>query len=68
MNAADFNDDPGATGEAEPICELCGASIGIFLGGAGNAQADQTHDLERTVTGSPALDSCQGRSRQKSNK
>jgi hypothetical protein len=32
MDAADFNDDdPGATGEAEPICELCGASIGIFL-------------------------------------
>jgi hypothetical protein len=35
MNAADFNDDPGATGEAEPTCELCGASIGIFLGGPG---------------------------------
>jgi hypothetical protein len=32
MDAADFNDDaPGATSEAEPICELCGASIGIFL-------------------------------------
>ena len=32
MDAADFNDDdPGATGEAEPTCELCGASIGIFL-------------------------------------
>ena len=32
MDAADFNDEaPGATGEAEPICELCGASIGIFL-------------------------------------
>jgi hypothetical protein len=32
MDAADFNDDdPRATGEAEPICELCGASIGIFL-------------------------------------
>jgi hypothetical protein len=32
MDAADFNDDdPGATGEADPICELCGASIGIFL-------------------------------------
>ena len=32
MDAAYFEDsDPGATGEAEPICELCGASIGIFL-------------------------------------
>jgi hypothetical protein len=32
MDAADFNDDdPGATGEAAPICELCGASIGILL-------------------------------------
>jgi hypothetical protein len=32
MDAAEFeDDDPGATGEAEPICELCGASIGIFL-------------------------------------
>jgi hypothetical protein len=32
MDAADLNDDnPGATGEAEPICELCGASIGVFL-------------------------------------
>jgi hypothetical protein len=32
MDAAEFEDsDPGATGEAEPICELCGASIGIFL-------------------------------------
>jgi hypothetical protein len=31
MDAADFaDDDPGATGEAEPVCELCGASIGIF--------------------------------------
>jgi hypothetical protein len=31
MDAADFSDDdPGATGEAEPVCELCGASIGIF--------------------------------------
>ena len=32
MDATEFeDDDPGATGEAEPICELCGASIGIFL-------------------------------------
>ena len=32
MDAAEFEDDePGATGEAEPVCELCGASIGIFL-------------------------------------
>jgi hypothetical protein len=32
MDAAEFEDDaPGATGEAEPICEFCGASIGIFL-------------------------------------
>jgi hypothetical protein len=32
MDAAYSEDsDPGATGEAEPICELCGASIGIFL-------------------------------------
>jgi hypothetical protein len=32
LDAADSDDDdPGATGEAEPICELCGASIGIFL-------------------------------------
>jgi hypothetical protein len=32
LDAADFDDDdPGATGEAEPVCELCGASIGIFL-------------------------------------
>src|ERR1700722_4962621 len=32
MDAADFNDeDPGATSKAEPICRLCGASIGIFL-------------------------------------
>ena len=32
MDTADFNDnDPGATGEAQPICELCGATIGIFM-------------------------------------
>ena len=32
MEAAGIEDDaPAATGEAEPICELCGASIGIFL-------------------------------------
>ena len=32
MGAVEFeDDDPGATGEAEPVCELCGASIGIFL-------------------------------------
>jgi len=31
MDAADVtNDAPDATGEAEPIRELCGASIGIF--------------------------------------
>ena len=32
MDVAESADEnPGATGEAEPICELCGASIGIFL-------------------------------------
>jgi hypothetical protein len=31
MDVAESADEnPGATGEAEPICELCGASIGIF--------------------------------------
>jgi hypothetical protein len=35
LDAADLEDDePGATGEAEPTCELCGASIGIFLDAA----------------------------------
>ena len=24
-------DEPGATGEAEPVCAVCGGSIGIFL-------------------------------------
>jgi hypothetical protein len=31
IDTADFTDAPGATGETEPICELCGAGIGIFL-------------------------------------
>jgi hypothetical protein len=32
MDAAESEDDePGATGEAEPLCALCGGSIGIFL-------------------------------------
>jgi hypothetical protein len=32
MDVAESADEnPGATGEAEPICELCGASIGIFI-------------------------------------
>ena len=25
------NDNPGATGEAEPVCAVCGSKIGIFL-------------------------------------
>ncbi|MGD0705851.1 MAG: hypothetical protein ABSA02_38965 [Trebonia sp.] len=25
------NDEPGATGEAEPVCAICDAKIGIFL-------------------------------------
>ena len=25
------NDEPGATGEAEPVCAFCDAKIGIFL-------------------------------------
>ena len=32
MDAADPDDDaPGATGEAAPTCEVCGADVGIFL-------------------------------------
>jgi hypothetical protein len=32
MDVADPEDEnPGATGEAEPVCEVCGAKIGIFL-------------------------------------
>jgi hypothetical protein len=32
MDAADPDEDaPGATGEAAPRCELCGADVGIFL-------------------------------------
>jgi hypothetical protein len=25
------NDEPGATGEAEPVCAICDSKIGIFL-------------------------------------
>ena len=25
------NDEPGATGEAEPVCAVCGSKLGIFL-------------------------------------
>ena len=25
------DDDPGATGEAEPVCAVCGGKIGIFM-------------------------------------
>jgi hypothetical protein len=32
MDVAQSDDDqPGATGEAEPVCETCGGKIGIFL-------------------------------------
>jgi hypothetical protein len=32
MDVAESADEnPGATGEAEPICAICGASIGIFM-------------------------------------
>jgi hypothetical protein len=32
MDAAESeDDDPGPTGEAEPVCAACGGSIGIFL-------------------------------------
>ena len=31
MNAAEPDDAPGATGEAAPTCEICGADVGIFL-------------------------------------
>jgi hypothetical protein len=29
--AQSADDQPGATGEAEPVCEICGGKIGIFL-------------------------------------
>ena len=28
---SDTDDQPGATGEAEPVCSTCGGKIGIFL-------------------------------------
>ena len=28
---SDADDQPGATGEAEPVCATCGGTIGIFL-------------------------------------
>ena len=28
---SDDDDNPGATGEAEPVCATCGGQIGIFL-------------------------------------
>ena len=32
MDVAQSDDDnPGATGEAEPVCAVCGSKIGIFL-------------------------------------
>ena len=32
MDVAQSDDDnPGATGEAEPVCAICGGKIGIFL-------------------------------------
>ena len=33
MDVAETGDDdnPGATGEAEPVCEICDAKIGIFM-------------------------------------
>ena len=33
MDAAQSDDDdnPGATGEAEPVCAICGGKIGIFM-------------------------------------
>jgi hypothetical protein len=32
MDAAESgNDEPGATGEAEPVCAICDGKIGIFL-------------------------------------
>ena len=33
MDAAESgDDDPGIAGEAEPVCAICGSSIGVFLG------------------------------------
>jgi hypothetical protein len=32
MDVAQSDDEnPGATGEAEPVCEICGGQLGIFL-------------------------------------
>jgi hypothetical protein len=32
MDAAESEDEePGATGEAEPVCAICGGNLGIFL-------------------------------------
>ena len=32
MDVAQSDDDnPGATGEAEPVCAVCGSKVGIFL-------------------------------------
>jgi hypothetical protein len=28
---SDDDDNPGATGEAEPVCAICGGKIGIFM-------------------------------------
>ena len=31
MDVAQSDDNPGATGEAEPVCAICDGKIGIFL-------------------------------------
>jgi hypothetical protein len=31
MDAIESEDEPGATGEAEPVCAICDGTIGIFL-------------------------------------
>jgi hypothetical protein len=31
MDAIESEDEPGATGEAEPVCAICDGKIGIFM-------------------------------------
>jgi hypothetical protein len=49
--SADEDDQPGATGKAEPVCAICSGSIGIFL----NLGLDWRHFVGDSVTAGEQL-------------